>query len=85
MGLVEVSGRMVSEKKDPLLRETIFGSYRIILSGRRDQQGRCDSSHLAQRPRSAGVLGYHVKELVMSKVERTRADVNSWCEEHILE
>ena len=50
MGLVEVSGRMVSEKKDPLIRETIFGSYRIILSGRRDQQGRCDSSHLAQRP-----------------------------------
>ena len=30
MALFPFSGRMVSEKKDPLIRETIVGSYRII-------------------------------------------------------
>jgi toxin ParE1/3/4 len=30
MGLFPRSGRMVPEKKNPLIRETIVGSYRII-------------------------------------------------------
>ena len=30
IALFPQSGRMVPEKKDPLIRETIFGSYRII-------------------------------------------------------
>ena len=30
MALFPQSGRMVPEKKDPLIRETIFGSYRIL-------------------------------------------------------
>ena len=30
MGLFPQGGRMVPEKKDPLIRETIVGSYRLI-------------------------------------------------------
>ena len=30
VGLFPRSGRMVPEKKDPLIRETIVGSYRVI-------------------------------------------------------
>lgn len=30
MALFPQSGRMVPEKKDPLIRETVVGSYRVI-------------------------------------------------------
>jgi len=31
IALFPQSGRMVPEKKDPLIRESIFGSYRILI------------------------------------------------------
>jgi plasmid stabilization system protein ParE len=63
MALFPFSGRMVSEKKDPLIRETIVGSYRIIYQVDETSEVVAIVRIWRSAPRSAGVLGYHVKEL----------------------
>ena len=52
------SGRIVPEKRDPLIRETLVGSYRIIY--RVDESKKAValvSAHLAQRSRNTRALG----------------------------
>jgi toxin ParE1/3/4 len=57
MAAFPLSGRMVSEKKDPLIRETLVGSYRIIYRVDESKKVVALSAHLAQRSRNTRALG----------------------------